>query len=126
MHALRVSVDLLMAVVDSVTSHAIQASMHWKESMRHIYSLQIQCLTTGRVPATAFHFITSSHHQLDTSITLHVVERAHVLQVARYGLDAGAMSQEAGAAGCATRVVLLPFGSDKDDLEEYQVQITLR
>lgn len=43
------------------------------------------------------------------------------VQVSRYGVDAAGVAGEVSEGGCAVRLVLLPFGQDKEDLEEYQV-----
>jgi hypothetical protein len=50
---------------------------------------------------------------------------AAAAQLVRYGVDAKAMGTEVAEAGCSQRIVLLPFGKDKQDLEEYQVHQSL-
>lgn len=42
-------------------------------------------------------------------------------KVSRYGLIVDQINSEVDADGCALRIVLLPFGGDKEDLEDYQV-----
>lgn len=50
---------------------------------------------------------------------------AVAVQLEHYGIPQGDMEKEAAAAaageGCALRVLLLPFGIDKAELDEYDV-----
>jgi hypothetical protein len=45
------------------------------------------------------------------------------LQLVVYGVDPKAAASEAAEKGCTQRIVLLPFGADKQDLEEYKVRV---
>jgi hypothetical protein len=49
------------------------------------------------------------------------------VQVASYGLDLAALQQEVAegqdrSEACASRLLLLPFGTDKEMLDEYKVR----
>lgn len=47
----------------------------------------------------------------------------HLQLAAKYGYEAEAQGAEAEAeAGCSLRLVLLPFGSNKAELDDYKVR----
>uniref|UniRef100_A0A7S0R6G9 protein disulfide-isomerase n=1 Tax=Chlamydomonas leiostraca TaxID=1034604 RepID=A0A7S0R6G9_9CHLO len=68
----------------------------------------------------AFRAAAADMQEVVAAAVVHV-EGAQLEQAARYGADVASIAGEAGEGKCAQRVVLLPFGAEKAELDDYAV-----